>query len=76
MMKTRGTKKRSPHNRRTRGLCAALLFIFVFGAVLSLPATAAGRHKIRVDLTSYVSMASDSTDFNILYYGIAYCVLD
>lgn len=64
-MKTRVTKKRSPHNRRTRGLCAALLFIFVFGAVLSLPATAAGlvsagnTAKISADLLTRMEQSND-----------------
>ena len=66
-MKTRRSKKRSPHNRRTRGLCAALVFIFIFGAALSLPATASGvvsasnTAKISADLLARME-ASDDPD--------------
>ena len=68
MMKTRKSKKRSPHNRRTRGISAALVFIFVFGAVLSLPATAAGvvsagnTAKISVDLLARMEQSTDPNE--------------
>lgn len=64
-MKTRVTKKRSPHNRRLRGLCAALVLILLFGAALSLPATAAGlvsagnTAKISADLLTRMEQSND-----------------
>ena len=64
-MTNQRTKKRSPHNRYTRGLCTALAFVFLFCTALSLPAATVGivsagnTAKISADLLARMEASED-----------------